>query len=184
MKINGYNPSDLPASKTAANNTPKAEPNAAQVATSAASNAGVSVVITSTSRTQSKDPVNQAAEIARVADQVGKEGQIGQRMSLPGAGGGWADVIDSMNTLVADMAYPVIEVARVIGSVAKGDLSQTMVLEVEGRPLRGEAAASSCHARSVSATVHACAKQPRGVCGASPSATSGSVPSAIARCKS
>ena len=63
MKVNGYNPSDLPASKTAANNPPKAEPNAAQVATSAASNAGVSVVITSTSRAQVKDPVNQAAEI-------------------------------------------------------------------------------------------------------------------------
>jgi negative regulator of flagellin synthesis FlgM len=63
MKISSYNPSDLPASKTAANNTPKAEPNAAQVATSAASNAGVSVVITSTSRTLGKDPVNQAPEI-------------------------------------------------------------------------------------------------------------------------
>src|SRR5687767_1875257 len=37
------------------------------------------------------------------------------------------------------MAYPMTEVARVIGSVAKGDLSQTMVLEAEGRPLRGEA---------------------------------------------
>src|SRR5215208_3794 len=46
-----------------------------------------------------------AAEISRVADQVGKGGQIGQRMHLPGAGGGWADVIESMNTLIADMAY-------------------------------------------------------------------------------
>src|SRR5258705_11297825 len=80
-----------------------------------------------------------AAEIARVADQVGKEGRISQRMHLPGAGGGWAEVIESINTLVTDMAYPVTEVARVIGSVAKGDLSQTMVLEVDGRPLRGEA---------------------------------------------
>src|SRR4051812_26958642 len=43
-----------------------------------------------------------------------------------------------MNTLIADVSYPMSEVARVIGSVAKGDLSQTMVLEVEGRPLRGE----------------------------------------------
>src|SRR3954470_17079658 len=68
---------------------------------------------------------SKASEIARVAEQVGKEGQIGQRMSLPGASGGWADVIESMNTLVADMAYPVTEVARVIGSVAKGDLSHT-----------------------------------------------------------
>src|SRR5438094_5207040 len=80
-----------------------------------------------------------AAEIARVAELVGKEGQFGHRMSLPGAIGGWADVIDSINTLVGDVIYPVHEVARVISSVAKGDLSQTMVLETDGRPLRGEA---------------------------------------------
>src|SRR5215216_4449298 len=80
-----------------------------------------------------------ATEIARVADQVGKEGQIGQRMNVPGAAGGWGEVIESINTLINDMAYPMTEVARVIGSVAKGDLSQTMVLEIDGRPLRGEA---------------------------------------------
>src|SRR4051794_11920430 len=80
-----------------------------------------------------------AAEIARVTEQVGKEGQTGQRMSVPGATGGWAEVIESMNTLVADMGHQINEVARVIGSVAKGDLSQSMVLELDGRPLRGEA---------------------------------------------
>ncbi|HEX6295734.1 MAG TPA: HAMP domain-containing protein [Burkholderiales bacterium] len=80
-----------------------------------------------------------AAEIARIAEQVGKEGQTGARMSLPGASGSWIDVVQSINTLIADMVYPVNEVARVIGSVAKGDLSQTMVLEVDGRLLRGEA---------------------------------------------
>src|SRR5436305_2096052 len=68
-----------------------------------------------------------AAEIARIADQVGKEGQIAQRVTLPGATGAWADTIESVNTLIGDMVYPVTEVARVIGSVAKGDLSQTMV---------------------------------------------------------
>src|SRR5690348_17703021 len=68
-----------------------------------------------------------AAEIARVAEQVGKEGQTGQRMSIPGAAGGWAEVIESMNTLVADMGHQSAEVTRVIGSVAKGDLSQSMV---------------------------------------------------------
>src|SRR3954466_4706800 len=80
-----------------------------------------------------------ATEIARVAELVGKEGQFTQRMSLPGATGGWADVIESVNTLVSEVMHPVQEMARVIGSVAKGDLSQTMVLEAEGRPLRGEA---------------------------------------------
>src|ERR1044071_1723705 len=79
------------------------------------------------------------AEIARVAQLVGKEGQFGHRMTLPGATGGWADVIDNINMLVGDVMYPVHEVARVIGCVAKGDLSQTMVLETEGRPLRGVA---------------------------------------------
>src|SRR5689334_18405936 len=76
-----------------------------------------------------------AGEFARIAEQVGKEGQITQRMSVPGATGAWGEVIESMNQLVADMAYPLTEVGRVIGSVAKGDLSQTMVLEVDGRPL-------------------------------------------------
>src|SRR5437762_2185278 len=80
-----------------------------------------------------------AAEIARVAELVGKEGQFNHRMTLGGAVGGWADVIESINTLVGDVMYPVHEVARVIGSVAKGDLSQTMILEADGRPLRGEA---------------------------------------------
>src|SRR4029079_1839652 len=74
-----------------------------------------------------------AAEIARVADQVGKEGQTGARMSVPGASGAWAEVIESMNTLINEMAFPMTEVARVIGAVAKGDLSNTMVLEVDGR---------------------------------------------------
>src|SRR5256885_10759826 len=59
-----------------------------------------------------------AAEIARVAEQVGKDGQISQRVGVPGASGGWAEVLDSVNTLVADLAYPVAEVTRVIGSAA------------------------------------------------------------------
>jgi HAMP domain-containing protein/signal transduction histidine kinase/ActR/RegA family two-component response regulator len=82
---------------------------------------------------------NMATEIARIGDQVGKEGQVSQRVAVPGSAGAWNDTIDSVNTLIEDMVYPVTEVARVIGSVAKGDLSQTMVLEIDGRPLRGEA---------------------------------------------
>ncbi|MDQ5848458.1 MAG: HAMP domain-containing protein, partial [Pseudomonadota bacterium] len=80
-----------------------------------------------------------ASEFTRVGEQVGKEGLTGQRASLAGAAGSWAECVESVNTLIGDMAYPVTEVARVIGSVAKGDLSQTMVLEAQGRPLRGEA---------------------------------------------
>src|SRR3954468_24179984 len=49
---------------------------------------------------------SKAAEIARVAELVGKEGQFNQRMSLPGATGGWADVIERINTLVGDVMFP------------------------------------------------------------------------------
>ena len=60
MKVTGYTPSDIPAPKTP---PPKAEPNAAQTAMSAASDAGVAVVITNTARSMSKDAVNQAPDI-------------------------------------------------------------------------------------------------------------------------
>src|SRR5215208_3223143 len=59
-----------------------------------------------------------AAEIGRVAELVGKEGQYNHRMSLPGVTGGWADVIASINHLVSDVVHPMSEVSRVIGSVA------------------------------------------------------------------
>ncbi|HMH19507.1 MAG TPA: HAMP domain-containing protein, partial [Burkholderiales bacterium] len=77
-------------------------------------------------------------EFARIRDEVGREGQINQRVRLPAATGSWADCVDSVNTLIGDLIRPTSEVARVIESVAKGDLSQRMLPETEGRPLRGE----------------------------------------------
>jgi len=79
-----------------------------------------------------------AQEFERVSLAVGKEGRIGQRATLAGAGGSWADSVSSVNTLIGDLVQPTSEVARVIGAVAKGDLSQTMALDIEGRPLMGE----------------------------------------------
>ncbi|HEU4828018.1 MAG TPA: HAMP domain-containing protein, partial [Gemmatimonadales bacterium] len=79
-----------------------------------------------------------AREFERVSQVVGKEGRITQRASVRGAGGAWAASIESVNTLIADMVQPTSEVARVIGAVAKGDLSQNMSLDIEGRPLMGE----------------------------------------------
>src|SRR5438128_1843776 len=79
-----------------------------------------------------------ARELARVSNSVGKEGKIYQRASIGGSSGGWADCVDSLNSLIGDLVQPSTEVARVIGAVAKGDLSQTMALEVDGRPLKGE----------------------------------------------
>ncbi|OLC81967.1 MAG: hypothetical protein AUH72_08145 [Acidobacteria bacterium 13_1_40CM_4_65_8] len=78
------------------------------------------------------------AEIQRISTVVGKAGHVRQRTSLANVSGGWAQSIDALNTLVTDLVQPTTEVARVIGAVAKGDLSQTMALEIEGRPLTGE----------------------------------------------
>src|SRR6202050_2399499 len=78
------------------------------------------------------------SEFERISRAVGKDGKITQRASIGSVTGAWADCVESVNSLIGDLVQPSTEVARVIGAVAKGDLSQNMSLEVEGRPLRGE----------------------------------------------
>src|ERR1700730_17584841 len=78
-----------------------------------------------------------AQEIARISNAVGKEGKITQRAGRI-AKGGYAACVESVNSLITDLVQPSTEVARVIGAVAKGDLTQKMALEVEGRSLKGE----------------------------------------------
>ncbi|MES2480436.1 MAG: HAMP domain-containing protein, partial [Pseudomonadota bacterium] len=77
-------------------------------------------------------------EAARLSVTVGREGRLMQRMSSPGALGGWAAQVDSLNTLMDDLVRPTTDIARTIGAVAKGDLGQSMELQVDGRPLKGE----------------------------------------------
>jgi hypothetical protein len=79
-----------------------------------------------------------SAEAARVCRMVGKEGKLKERMRVPGAAGGWADEVTSLNTLIDDLVWPTTEVTRAVGAVAKGDLTQAMGLDVDGRPLEGE----------------------------------------------
>ena len=78
------------------------------------------------------------SELSRISEVVGKEGKIAQRATLADATGGWASCINSVNTLITDLAQPTTEVARVIGAVAEGDLSQNFNLEIDDRPLKGE----------------------------------------------
>jgi signal transduction histidine kinase/CheY-like chemotaxis protein/HAMP domain-containing protein len=77
-------------------------------------------------------------EIERVSRVVGRDGKIAQRAAPPGAQGSWVGLIESINTLIDNLVQPTTEMSRVIGAVANGDLSQTMALEVDGRPLKGE----------------------------------------------
>ena len=79
-----------------------------------------------------------ARETSLVTHAVGREGKLKQRMNVAGAMGGWADEVAAINTLIDDLVWPTTEVTRAVGAVAKGDLGQSMALEVDGRPLEGE----------------------------------------------
>ncbi|WP_374562705.1 HAMP domain-containing protein [Ideonella sp.] len=81
---------------------------------------------------------NMAQELARLRQVVGKQGKLKQRASLRASRGFWGESIDHINSLIDDLVHPTSEVARVIGAVAQGDLSKSMALEVDGRPLEGE----------------------------------------------
>ncbi len=76
-------------------------------------------------------------ELERVSTVVGREGRIQQRVAMADARGGWGGYVAAINTLIDELTNPIAEVSRVLGSVARGDLSQQMALDVEGRPLRG-----------------------------------------------
>ncbi|HEX4332071.1 MAG TPA: HAMP domain-containing protein [Usitatibacter sp.] len=79
-----------------------------------------------------------AEELARLRQKVGKEGKLKQRAQMGDVRGFWNDQVNSVNALIEDLVHPTSETARVIGAVAQGDLSQTMALEVDDRPLEGE----------------------------------------------
>ncbi|HEY2417091.1 MAG TPA: HAMP domain-containing protein, partial [Steroidobacteraceae bacterium] len=79
-----------------------------------------------------------AIDLERVGQTVGKEGKTRHRVSGSRRGGAWNSMQNSVNTLIEDLLWPTTEVTRAISAVAKGDLSQTMALDVDGRPLEGE----------------------------------------------
>src|SRR5688572_21552315 len=90
------------------------------------------------------------SELSRLSRVVGEEGRTSQRASLGAVSGAWAASADSVNDLVANLVQPTRETARVLGAVARGDLTQTMALDSDGRPLRGEFLAT---AKTVNAMV-------------------------------
>ena len=79
-----------------------------------------------------------ARDLERVGRVVGKEGKIRQRARFSNTAGAWRTMEESINNLLNDLVWPTTEVTRTIGAVAKGDLTQTMSLEVDGQPLQGE----------------------------------------------
>src|SRR4051795_1689108 len=79
-----------------------------------------------------------AQQLERVGQRVGKEGKTKQRVRFGLSNGAWGEMESSVNTLIDDLLWPTTEVTRAIAAVAQGDLLETVHLDVEGRPLKGE----------------------------------------------
>src|SRR5438045_7465966 len=79
-----------------------------------------------------------AQQLERVGQRVGKEGKTKQRVRFGVSSGAWGEMETSINTLIDDLLWPTTEVTRAIAAVAQGDLLETVRLDVDGRPLKGE----------------------------------------------
>jgi HAMP domain-containing protein/CheY-like chemotaxis protein/signal transduction histidine kinase len=79
-----------------------------------------------------------AQQLERVGQVVGREGRTRQRVRLGLSDGAWGEMESSVNSLIDDLLWPTTEVTRAIAAVAQGDLLQTVQLDVDGRPLKGE----------------------------------------------
>jgi len=79
-----------------------------------------------------------AQELKRVGQAVGKEGRTRERIRVPRHRGAWDDMETSVNNLIEDLLRPTNEMTRAIAAVAQGNLTQTVRLDVDGRPLEGE----------------------------------------------
>ena len=79
-----------------------------------------------------------AQQLEGVGQDIGRDGRTRQRVKLGVSSGAWGEMEESINTLIDDLLWPTTEVTRVVAAVAKGDLVQTVRLDVDGRPLKGE----------------------------------------------
>src|SRR5439155_261004 len=73
-----------------------------------------------------------AAEVTRVAREVGTEGKLGGQASVPGVGGTWKDLTDSVNFMAGNLTNQVRGIAKVVTAVANGDLERKFTVEAKG----------------------------------------------------
>src|SRR6202045_3683586 len=79
-----------------------------------------------------------APELRRVGQVVGKEGKTRERAKFDQSKGAWGEMETSVNALMDDLLRPTTEVTGAIAAVAQGHLTETLRLDVDGRPLAGE----------------------------------------------
>src|SRR5262249_4452844 len=73
-----------------------------------------------------------AAEVTRVAREVGTEGKLGGQARVPGVAGTWKDLTDNVNSRETTGAPPVRGFAKVVTAVATGDLHKKLTVEAKG----------------------------------------------------
>ncbi|KAG0225115.1 hypothetical protein BGW41_004827, partial [Actinomortierella wolfii] len=76
-----------------------------------------------------------AAEVTRVAREVGTEGKLGGQAEVEGVDGTWKELTDNVNTMAANLTAQVRDIASVSKAVAAGDLSKKVTVEVKGEML-------------------------------------------------
>ena len=74
-----------------------------------------------------------AAEVTRVAREVGTEGKLGGQAQVPGVAGTWKDLTDNVNVMAANLTEQVRGIVKVVTAVANGDLKQNLTVQGQGR---------------------------------------------------
>jgi CheY-like chemotaxis protein/signal transduction histidine kinase/HAMP domain-containing protein len=77
-----------------------------------------------------------AAEVTRVAREVGTEGKLGGQAIVPGVGGTWKDLTDNVNSMARNLTGQVRNIAEVSTAIARGDLSRKITVDVQGEILQ------------------------------------------------
>ena len=76
-----------------------------------------------------------ASEVTRVAREVGTDGKLGGQAQVPGVGGTWKDLTDSVNSMASNLTGQVRNIAEVATAIASGDLSKKITVNVSGEIL-------------------------------------------------
>src|SRR6202522_1196981 len=76
-----------------------------------------------------------ASEVTRGARGVGTDGKLGGQAVVPGVGGTWKDLTDSVNSMASNLTGQVRNIAEVATAVASGDLSRKITVDVKGEIL-------------------------------------------------
>ena len=73
-----------------------------------------------------------AAEVSRVAHEIGTQGRLGAEASVPGAAGTWNELTLDVNRMASNLATQTRAIAEVVGAVTQGDLTRSITVEAQG----------------------------------------------------